>query len=103
MLDIEEALEGAGEGEGRAKDCDEPLPWGVRVDGEGGRASLVPRACLALLAAALNAPLPARILARAAITRAEVPELTHSAFRPAGAGETCDKADDSLRPRQAER
>jgi len=40
--------------------------------------------------------LPMRI-SLPAITSHHMPELTHSAFRPSGVGETCDKADGSLR------
>ena len=34
---------------------------------------------------------------QAGTTCPNMPELAHSAFRPSGAGETCDKADGSLR------
>lgn len=39
----------------------------------------------------------AGFLAGVAITLSHVPESTHSAFRPSGEGEGCDKADGSLR------
>ena len=50
----------------------------------------------------LAGPLP-RLDSPGPITSRGMPELTHSAFRPAAAGQRCDKADGSLRPRRARR